>query len=53
MNFENLFNLEEVKKSNILVSGSNVSGKTLLACGISSMFHELGFQVLVFDVSGM
>jgi hypothetical protein len=52
MNFEDLFNLEQAKKTNILVSGSNASGKTLLTCGIASMLHKLGYQVLVFDVSG-
>lgn len=52
MRFENLFDLEEAKKTNILVSGANASGKTLLSCGIASMLHRLGYRVLVFDISG-
>jgi hypothetical protein len=52
MNFENLFDLDEAIKTNILISGSNHTGKTSLACGISSMLHKLGFRVRVFDTSG-
>lgn len=52
MNFEEAFTLEEATKTNILISGSNASGKTLLACGLSSILHRLG-QVIVFDNSGV
>lgn len=53
MEFENLFDLSEAFKTNILVSGANASGKTRLSCAISSMLHRLGYRVLVFDVSGV
>lgn len=52
MKFENLFELEQAKDTNILVSGANASGKTRLACGIASILHRLGFKVIVIDVSG-
>ena len=53
MRFENLFKLEEAKKTNLLISGANASGKTRLACGIASTLHKLGFKVIVIDVSGV
>jgi len=53
MNFENLFDLKEAKKTNILISGANASGKTRLACAISSMLNRLGYKVVVIDVSGV
>jgi len=53
MKFENLFELEQAKDTNILISGANASGKTRLACGIASTLHKLGFQVIVIDVSGI
>ncbi len=52
LSFETLFDLEDAKKTNILVSGSNASGKTLLSCGIASLLHRLNYRVIVFDVSG-
>jgi len=52
MKFENLFDLEEAKKQNILVSGCNQIGKTRLACAIASMLHKLGYTVIAIDVSG-
>lgn len=52
MKFDNLFELEEAKKQNILVSGANNSGKTRLACGIASMLKTFG-TVQVYDVSGV
>jgi len=53
MEFENLFDLSEAFKTNILISGANASGKTRLSCAIASMLHRLGYKVLVFDVSGI
>lgn len=53
MRFENLFDLKQAFKTNILVSGANSSGKTRLSCGIVSMLHKLGYRVLAFDVSGI
>ena len=50
--FENLFSLDLAKKTNILVSGSNASGKTNLAVGIASVLNGLGYRVVVFDSSG-
>ena len=53
MQFENLFDLKEAKKTNLLISGANASGKTRLACAISSMLNRLGYKVVVIDVSGI
>lgn len=52
MEFDNLFELEEAKKQNILLSGANSSGKTRLSCGIASMLKTFG-TVQVYDVSGI
>lgn len=52
MDFEELFKLEEAKKTNMLVSGTNASGKTNLAAGVASVLNNLGYKVIVFDVSG-
>ena len=50
--FESLFDLETAKQTNLLISGANHSGKTLLACGIASVLNKLGYKVIVLDVSG-
>ena len=52
MKFENLFNLDEARKTNMLVSGCNQIGKTRATCGIASMLHKLGYTVITIDVSG-
>ena len=46
------FDIEEAKKSNILISGSNHTGKTRLACGIASLLKYFDWRVIVFDNSG-
>lgn len=48
-----LFDLEEAKRSNILVSGANRSGKTLLSCSIASVLMRLGWRVVCFDSSSV
>jgi hypothetical protein len=53
LKFENLFKLDEARKTNILLSGANASGKTRLSCAIASMLHSLGYTVIVIDVSGV
>jgi hypothetical protein len=53
LKFENLFDLDEARKTNILLSGANASGKTRLACAVASMLHSLGYTVIVIDVSGV
>lgn len=50
--FENLFDLQLAKQTNLLISGANHSGKTLLASGIASVLNRLGYKVIVLDVSG-
>jgi len=47
------FDFEESKKSNILVSGTNNTGKTRLACGICSILEMAGWRNIVFDNSGV
>ncbi len=53
MKFENLFDLDEARKTNILLSGANASGKTRLSCAIASMLYKLGYTVIVIDISGV
>jgi hypothetical protein len=48
-----LFDFEEAKKSNILISGANHSGKTRLACAIASILHRIGWKITVFDSSSV
>lgn len=47
------FNVEEAKNTNILLSGGNNSGKTMLACSIASKFYRMGYTLIVLDVSGV
>lgn len=47
------FDLEEIEKSNVLISGTNSTGKSRLAMGISSMLHKLGWKIITFDNSGI
>lgn len=44
--------LEECKKSNILISGTNQQGKSLCAMAISDRLVREGWQVLIFDNVG-
>ena len=50
--FYDLLDLEECKASNILVSGTNKTGKSRLACGVASVLQSLGWKVIAFDNSG-
>jgi len=43
---------EELKRSNILISGTNSTGKTLSACSIADEAMKKGWQVIVFDNAG-
>jgi len=45
--------LEECKKSNIMISGTNSTGKSRLAMSISERLMAEGWQILVFDSSGI
>ena len=46
------FDEEESKKTNVLVSGANNSGKTKFACSVASDFYKQGYTCIVVDVSG-
>jgi len=49
-----LFDWEHlVKKSNILVSGTNATGKSRLAMALASTMINLGWKLIVFDNSGV
>jgi len=48
-----LFDFNEAQKSNILISGTNSTGKSLLAMAICSALHKLGWRIIVFDNSGI
>lgn len=50
---EGFFNVDEALRQNTLISGSNGSGKTRLACGLASTLYKMGFRVVVFDLSGI
>ena len=52
MRKENLFDLEEAKKTNAIISGASGSGKTRLGSAIASLLHRLNFTVQAFDSSG-
>jgi signal recognition particle GTPase len=47
------FDLEEIKKSKVLISGMNQTGKTRLACYLAHILRKKNFDVLVFDNSGV
>ena len=47
------FNIEEAKKSNILVSGTNCTGKSRLSCYIASILQTLNWKIVVFDPCGV
>lgn len=51
--FEIPFDVEEAKKSNILISGTNHTGKSRLACGIVSILKKLDWRIVCFDNSGI
>ena len=47
-----LVDLDEMQRSNLLISGSNNSGKTNLACQIVSTLQRFKWRILAFDSSG-
>lgn len=47
------FDMTEAQRSNILCTGANRSGKTLLSCSIASVLMRYGWRVTVFDSSGV
>lgn len=50
--FYDLLDYEECQASNILVSGTNRTGKSRLAYAIASVLQSLNWKVLAFDNSG-
>ena len=48
-----MLDLAECRASNILVSGTNRSGKSRLACAIASVLQNLNWKILAFDNSGI
>jgi hypothetical protein len=51
--FEIPFDIQEAIKSNILVSGSNATGKSRLACGICSVLQTFNWKIVAFDNTGI
>lgn len=51
--FDFQFDYELMTRSNLLISGCNHSGKTRLSALICSLLKNLGWQVIVFDNSGV
>ena len=47
------FDLAEAKKTNVLISGPNATGKSRLAMLLAHTLRRNGFDVLVFDNSGV
>lgn len=47
------FDITEAKKSNVLISGTNNTGKSRLACGICSILKHFDWRLIVFDNSGI
>lgn len=47
-----VFDLPECQRSNLLISGTNNTGKTNLACLVASVLQRLGWRVVAFDSSG-
>lgn len=46
------FDLQQAQKGNILVSGANSSGKTVLSAGLCSLLNAFEIKTLIFDNSG-
>jgi len=47
------FDITEAMKSNILVSGTNHTGKSRLACGICSVLQTFNWKIVAFDNTGI
>jgi len=50
--YETSFDHNEAKKTNLLVTGANHSGKTNLACQIASILQRFDWRIVAFDSSG-
>jgi len=51
--FDIPFDIQEAMKSNILVSGTNHTGKSRLACGICSVLQTFNWKIVAFDNTGI
>jgi len=51
--FDIPFDIQEAMKSNILVSGSNYTGKSRLASGICSILQTFNWKIVTFDNTGI
>jgi len=51
--FDIPFDIQEAMKSNILVSGSNATGKSRLSAGICSILQTFNWKILCFDNTGV
>lgn len=51
--FEIPFDIQEAMKSNILVSGSNATGKSRLSAGICSILQTFNWRIVAFDNTGI
>jgi len=51
--FDIAFNIDEAKESNILVSGSNHTGKSRLSAGICSILQTFNWKVVAVDNTGI
>jgi len=47
-----LIDIDEMERSNLLISGCNNSGKTNLACQIVSILQKFNWRIMAFDSSG-
>ena len=47
------FDIEEAQKSNILISGTNHTGKSRLACGLCSILQTINWKIVCFDNTGV
>jgi len=52
LSFYDILDLEECRASNILISGTNRTGKSRLACAVASILQSLNWKILAFDNSG-
>ena len=47
------FDIEEAQKSNILISGTNHTGKSRLACSLCSILQTINWKIVCFDNTGV
>jgi len=51
--FNILFDIEEAQKSNVLISGTNHTGKSRLACALCSILQTINWKIICFDNTGI